>query len=223
MNLEVEPAQAAITVRACANCGAGISQNYCPACGQSAHIHSSLLHLGEEILHGLLHLDAKGWRTLPMLVLHPGQLTRLYVDGQRTRYVSPLILFLFMMFLMFFVVSATTDSSGAISTKESRARDRVVTQQVVDEKTAELASAEAALGQATGVDARARLAAARAAKLARRQRWRASTPTPCKNFRPTVRPRQPDNSTSTRPSRRVRWCSIFPSWAGSGMPGTMSS
>lgn len=92
----------------CANCGAQLTGPYCQSCGQSAHVHHSLLHLGEEFLHGLLHFDAKAWRTLPLLVIHPGRLTRNYIDGKRTRYVSPLALFLFMVFLMFFVVSSVT-------------------------------------------------------------------------------------------------------------------
>ncbi len=92
----------------CANCGATLAGNYCHRCGQSAHVHHSLLHLGEEFLHGLLHFDAKAWRTLPLLVIQPGRLTRNYIDGKRTRYVSPLALFLFMVFLMFFVVSSVS-------------------------------------------------------------------------------------------------------------------
>ncbi len=92
----------------CANCGATLSGAFCQACGQAAHVHRSLLHLSEEVLHGVLHFDAKGWRTLPLLLFRPGLLTRRYIDGQRTRHVSPLALFLFTVFLMFFVFSLTT-------------------------------------------------------------------------------------------------------------------
>ncbi len=92
---------------ACRNCGAGLAGRFCHACGQAAHIHRSLLHLGEELLHGLFHFDAKGWRTLPLLIARPGLLTRRYIDGQRMRYVSPLALFLFTVFLMFFAASLT--------------------------------------------------------------------------------------------------------------------
>jgi hypothetical protein len=97
---------------ACLNCGATLGGRYCQACGQAAHVERSLLHLIEEFLHGLLHLDAKGWRTLPALIAHPGQLTRRYIDGQRARYVSPLALFLFNVFLMFFVFSLTSHSAA---------------------------------------------------------------------------------------------------------------
>ncbi|WP_426339181.1 DUF3667 domain-containing protein [Pseudoduganella sp. S-14] len=101
---------------ACANCGTPVTANYCGNCGQKGHLHKSVLHLGEELIHGLLHFDTKGWRTLPLLVARPGQLTRRYIDGQRTRFVSPLALFLFMMFFMFFVFSLTMGTSFGPST-----------------------------------------------------------------------------------------------------------
>src|SRR5215831_10700805 len=89
----------------CANCGATLKGRYCQSCGQAAHLHRSLWHIAEETLHGIFHFDTKSWRTLPLLIGRPGLLTRRYIDGQRVRYVSPLALFLFMIFLMFFVVS----------------------------------------------------------------------------------------------------------------------
>jgi hypothetical protein len=112
----------------CANCGAHLTGPFCHSCGQRDHVHRSLLHLGEEFLHGLLHFDTKSWRTLPLLVIQPGRLTRNYIDGKRARYVSPLALFLFMVFLMFFSVSSLSHMghSGDHKAKEvggSIARD----------------------------------------------------------------------------------------------------
>jgi hypothetical protein len=89
----------------CLNCGAALSGAYCSRCGQAAHLHRSLLHLSEEFLHGVLHFDAKGLRTVPPLFFRPGLLTRRYIEGQRTRYVSPMALFLFCIFLAYFVFS----------------------------------------------------------------------------------------------------------------------
>lgn len=100
----------------CANCGTTVTGNYCPQCGQKGHLHKSVLHLGEELIHGLLHFDTKGWRTMPLLIARPGELTRRYIDGQRTRFVSPLALFLFMMFFMFFVFSLTMGTSSGPTT-----------------------------------------------------------------------------------------------------------
>ena len=89
----------------CTDCGAAVESRFCPECGQPTHVHRSLLHLVEEVLHGVLHFDARIWRTLPLLAFNPGRLTREWVQGKRTRYVSPLALFLFTVFLAFFVLS----------------------------------------------------------------------------------------------------------------------
>jgi hypothetical protein len=92
---------------ACTDCGQPVEGKFCSNCGQPAHVHRSLLHLAEEMLHGVLHFDARIWRTLPLLAINPGRLTREWVQGRRTRYVSPLAMFLFTVFLMFFAFSFT--------------------------------------------------------------------------------------------------------------------
>ena len=86
----------------CSDCGAEVSGKFCSNCGQATHVHRSLLHLVEEVMHGVLHFDARIWRTLPLLAFNPGRLTREWIQGRRTRYVSPLAIFLFTIFLMFF-------------------------------------------------------------------------------------------------------------------------
>ncbi|WP_317202061.1 DUF3667 domain-containing protein [Janthinobacterium sp.] len=130
----------------CANCATALAGHYCHACGQAAHLHHSLLHLGEEVLHGILHFDAKAWRTLPMLVTKPGALTRRYVDGQRTRYVSPLGLFLFMMFFMFFVYSYTSEDLNVDGpSPKSEAAFRAGVNAKLERHTARIAAAEVAL------------------------------------------------------------------------------
>ncbi|WP_318772022.1 DUF3667 domain-containing protein [Thermaurantiacus sp.] len=55
-------------------------------------------------MHGLLHLDGKLWRTLPLLVLRPGRPTRAWIEGQRARHLSPVALFQSSIFLMFIVL-----------------------------------------------------------------------------------------------------------------------
>ena len=91
----------------CLNCGADLAGDYCHVCGQRAHVHRSLAAFFHDLLHGVFHFEGKIWTTLPMLAWKPGELTRGYIDGQRARYVSPIALFLFCVFLMFAVVSAT--------------------------------------------------------------------------------------------------------------------
>jgi hypothetical protein len=90
----------------CLNCGAPITGAYCSACGQRAEVHRTISAFMHELLHGALHFEGKIWHTLPELVIHPGKLTRRYIDGQRARFVSPMALFLFAVFLMFAVFQA---------------------------------------------------------------------------------------------------------------------
>jgi hypothetical protein len=85
----------------CLNCGTALIGDFCHACGQSEHVHRSLTSIGHDLLHGVFHFEGKIWRTMPMLLLHPGALTRRYIAGERARFVSPLALFLFSVFLMF--------------------------------------------------------------------------------------------------------------------------
>lgn len=106
----------------CANCALPLAGSFCHGCGQRSHLHRSLLHLGEEVLHGILHFDAKAWRTLPLLVARPGELTRRYIDGHRTRFVSPLALFLFMIFFLFFIGSNFGNNNINIGSSDGAAK-----------------------------------------------------------------------------------------------------
>jgi len=98
----------------CLNCGTELAGAYCHACGQKGHLHRTIGAFMHDLLHGALHFEGKLWRTLPMLVFKPGKLTRRYIDGERARFVSPMALFLFGVFLMFAVfqvVGVTTPTN----------------------------------------------------------------------------------------------------------------
>jgi hypothetical protein len=134
----------------CANCKTPLAGAYCHSCGQVAHVHRSLFHMLEEGVHGVLHFDTKSWRTLPLLFARPGLLTRRYIEGQRARYVSPLALFLFSVFLMFFVFSLLDESDPdspaktAASVEDVRkdlAREIEDSRKLVAKRTAQLAQA----------------------------------------------------------------------------------
>jgi hypothetical protein len=89
----------------CLNCGAALTGPYCRQCGQKARVHRSVGVILHDIVHGVLHLDGKFWRTLPLLAWRPGDLTRRYVHGERAKFVSPMAMFLFSVFLMFAVLA----------------------------------------------------------------------------------------------------------------------
>jgi hypothetical protein len=90
----------------CLNCGTALLGNYCHRCGQPEHIHRSLAAIWHDLAHGVLHFEGKIWNTLPLLAWRPGELTRRFIHGERVRFISPMALFLFSVFLMFALFSA---------------------------------------------------------------------------------------------------------------------
>ncbi|WP_116968232.1 DUF3667 domain-containing protein [Blastomonas sp. UPD001] len=89
----------------CLNCGTVLTGPHCHQCGQAAHVHRSISAFWHDILHGVLHFDGKFWNTLPLLAWQPGHLTRRYIHGERAKFISPMALFLFAIFLMFAIFS----------------------------------------------------------------------------------------------------------------------
>jgi len=122
----------------CLNCGTALIGEHCHACGQAGHVHRTLGAIGHDIAHGVLHFDGKIWRTLPMLALRPGELTRRYIAGERARFVSPMALFLFSVLLMFGVVAnlpGWTLGNGDFMAKGLSGRIADVRTQLGDEQT----------------------------------------------------------------------------------------
>ncbi|MCT8000743.1 DUF3667 domain-containing protein [Sphingomonas sanguinis] len=89
----------------CLNCGATLVGHYCHACGQSSHIHRTLGAWWHDFSHGVLHIEGQVWRTIAFLVTRPGELTRRYIAGERRRFLSPLALYLFSVFLLYIAYS----------------------------------------------------------------------------------------------------------------------
>ncbi|MDJ0642312.1 MAG: DUF3667 domain-containing protein [Erythrobacter sp.] len=131
----------------CSNCGATVTGGYCGQCGQKRHVHRTISAIIHDLIHGVLHLDGKLWRTLPLLAFKPGKLTRRYIDGERAKFVSPMAMFLFSVFAMFAVfqmVGLTTPTDLAGDTRSQveemvRAESREVTAQIaeIDEQLAQ--------------------------------------------------------------------------------------
>jgi hypothetical protein len=153
----------------CSDCGAQTSGNFCANCGQPTHVHRTLLHLGEELLHGVMHFDARIWRTLPLLWLNPGRLTREWVAGRRARYVSPLAMFLFTLFVMFFALSFMPQYESRVVVADDIAEDRAAlaeAEQALAQVRAELGQQPSSVGLAATVEAE-RLVAQRRESLAK--------------------------------------------------------
>ena len=134
--------------RNCLNCGTALTGPYCSACGQKAHIHRSLRAFMGDFVAGLMNFEGKFWRTLPMLAWCPGDLTRRYIAGERARFISPVALYLFSVFLMFAVLNAT----GAIDPDTEAMKSGVST--AVKEERAKLTElrSKRATAKAAGQD-----------------------------------------------------------------------
>lgn len=98
----------------CLNCGFNFDGQFCNGCGQKRNVHRTLSAIGKELIHGILHLDGKLWRTLPLLAWQPGELTRRYIHGERAKFVSPFSIFLFSVFLMFAVLQVGMKSPSEL-------------------------------------------------------------------------------------------------------------
>ncbi|MBO9499147.1 MAG: DUF3667 domain-containing protein [Novosphingobium sp.] len=128
----------------CLNCGTALVGPHCHRCGQAAHVHRSLSGIGHDLLHGVFHFEGKLWHTLPMLAWRPGDLTRRYIQGERARFVSPIAIFLFSIFVMFAVyswagVTAPTDLTGGPGPATALQTAKKETTEKRDEARAELA------------------------------------------------------------------------------------
>ena len=109
----------------CLNCGTRLSGPYCAACGQKAHVHRSVRAFFQDFLAGLFNFEGNIWRTLPMLAWCPGLMTRRYIAGERARFISPVALDLFTVFLMFATLNFTgaLGSSGIVNPKKQLAAE----------------------------------------------------------------------------------------------------
>jgi Skp family chaperone for outer membrane proteins len=143
--------------QSCLNCRTRIVGRFCHECGQKGQVHRSLSAFGHDLLHGVFHFEGKIWRTLPMLAWRPGELTRRYIEGERARFVSPLALFLFSVFLMFAAISWLGGPFNSTVTHRMPAEERAAAEAEFHKDKAEheanLREVEAELEQARAAGA----------------------------------------------------------------------
>ncbi|MDB5469150.1 MAG: hypothetical protein JWR84_710 [Caulobacter sp.] len=131
-----QPPAPADAGKTCANCGTPLMGHYCHECGQQGHLHNRLGHLLHEFVEGIAHFDGRLWRTLPLLALRPGRLSRDWIEGKRVRYVAPLHIFLFALFLFFTIptfvhykTNNTINVNGAPVIIDAKDREAVMKEQ----------------------------------------------------------------------------------------------
>ena len=81
------------TPAACASCGHALAgESYCSRCGEEVLDARKLAlryFLTHSVLHELVNVDGKIWRTLKLLLFRPGFLAIEYAAGRRRPYVGP--------------------------------------------------------------------------------------------------------------------------------------
>jgi hypothetical protein len=191
MNFEIEPAADVATgaiiasaiepdagnatgsaTTTCLNCGAQVDGAFCRNCGQKAKIHRTLSAFWHDLIHGVFHFDGKIWRTLPMLVWHPGKLTRRYVHGERAKFVSPLALFLFSVFVTYASVNSLFPKSFVeietpASVSQSLADNKREAEADLKTLQADLSEAKADGSNTASIDVAIKLKTAEIAKVTR--------------------------------------------------------
>jgi hypothetical protein len=102
----------------CHNCQAPLTGPFCAACGQkAAPLELSLHDFFHELAHEILHVDGRIVQSIRRLVLSPGFLTREYVLGRRTGWVSPVRLYL--LFSLIFFALTLSHSAVHVSSQSS--------------------------------------------------------------------------------------------------------
>jgi hypothetical protein len=92
----------------CGNCEAPLAGPYCAHCGQSAHESARSMHaLFHDGWHSLTHLDGRLWRTLWLLLVKPGEVSRQFVANRRASFLPPFRLYLVISLLFFGMVGVS--------------------------------------------------------------------------------------------------------------------
>ena len=93
----------------CSNCNAPLTGPFCHICGQrDDDFKRPFWSLLREILDNVFSSDSRLFKTLFLLVLVPGGLTRAFAQGRRAQFVPPLRLYITVS-IMFFVIVAIAD------------------------------------------------------------------------------------------------------------------
>jgi hypothetical protein len=134
---------------ACTNCGSNLNGHFCAICGQpNKEIRRPFYVLLAEIIHVLLDLDGRAYRSVLFLFTRPAYLSKAYINGQRANYTAPLRLFLAVSITFFIFM---TVQNGFQSLRDSM--NQIEAEQTLDATTAsETPSAPAEDDEDDGID-----------------------------------------------------------------------
>ena len=118
----------------CTNCKTQLTGPFCHACGQKDNeLKRPIWTFVMEMLDDVFSSDSRLFKTIFMLMLFPGGLTRSFMDGRRARYVMPLRLYLTVSILFFLLISI---ANIAILDIQVTPKDANATQAAIPEASA---------------------------------------------------------------------------------------
>lgn len=89
----------------CKSCGNNFEGTYCNTCGEKLVKPSdrTLLHFFSQLFEAFTFIDNKFFRTLKLLIIKPGFLTKENIEGRTVKYIKPLAFFLISNLLYFLI------------------------------------------------------------------------------------------------------------------------
>jgi hypothetical protein len=116
----------------CLNCGAEVSEKYCPHCGQAnKEPTETFFQLTSEFFSDITHFDSKVFTTLKDLIVRPGFLTKEYNAGRRVRYLNPIRLYVFIS-AIFFLLLFSSRQDARFNEKDEGQLTGIFRQQFAD-------------------------------------------------------------------------------------------
>lgn len=128
----------------CQNCGTDLKGNYCSNCGQKrTSLHDrSVRSLLEHFFEEFFTWDSRFFLSMKYLFIRPGFLTHEYISARFQKYVSPIKMFLFTSFVLFFImIKSDPDQYKALVT-ESTADEDFIKEFILEEQEESGQSAE---------------------------------------------------------------------------------
>ena len=93
--IEIQAEAAASIGKACVNCGTILHGAFCHGCGQKdSDLRRPIWSFSHELVENVFAADSRFVKTLALLLMVPGGLTRSYMEGRRQRYMPPVRLYI---------------------------------------------------------------------------------------------------------------------------------
>ncbi len=123
--------------RVCRNCGNSFSGRYCNRCGEriSEPADKSVMAILSDVIQGFTFFDNKAIRTIKLIFLRTGELTRNFMEGVRVPFLKPLSVF-FLANLFYFLFPAFDTFNSSLRTQMHFLPHSTIARNIVEKRLA---------------------------------------------------------------------------------------